>query len=134
MNGDHRELRKEQSLNYKDPETPITLKTAKKSFINWLVPTLCVAVLMAIFTVAKSWADDRYPLKKNVDTAFAETVQHLADEQKERESAIKEEQQKREAIEAREQEIIRKLDLILYIEQQQGKLDPQSMKGKLTPP
>jgi len=107
-----------------DPDTPLNIpKTAKKSFVNWIVPVFCAAVLMGVFTVVKSWADDRYAIKSVVDSNFLASSQALTDEQK-----------RREGLGLQIDDINRKLDLLIYISQHDGKLTPNEMKGKLSPP
>jgi flagellar biosynthesis/type III secretory pathway M-ring protein FliF/YscJ len=98
------------------PKTDTIVKTAKKSFINWVVPALCLAVSLAVFTVVKSWADDRYTQKKDADA-----VQLVVTRQ------IDEERQKRESLEREQSEMNRKLDLIVYILQNSGKVDPKTL-------
>lgn len=95
------------------PKTETIPKTVKKSFIGWVVPALCFALVFATFTVAKSWADDRYTQKKDSDAARIIIDTQMA-----------EERQKREAIEQQEEKMNRKLDLILYILQNSGKSVP----------
>ncbi len=107
-----------------DPETPINIKkTAKKSFINWIVPMLGAAICVALFTVVKSWADDRYTRKADMEIRFGIT-----------DGAIQSETKKREISDAKVQEVIQKLDLIIYILQHNGTINSQEMKGKLSPP
>lgn len=96
------------------PKTETVAKAAKKSFINWIVPALCVAVSLAVFTVVKSWADDRYTKKSD-----SEAVQLVVTKQ------LDEERQKREDLTDKMEKMNRKLDLILYILQNTGKVDPK---------
>lgn len=98
----------------KPPKTDTVVKVARKSFINWVVPALCIAVSLAIFTVVKSWADDRYTKKPD-----SEAVQLVVTKQ------LDEERQKREDLTDRMEKMNRKLDLILYILQNTGKVDPK---------
>lgn len=114
------------TMNHKEPEHPETgtiPKAVKKSFINWLVPTLCLAVIMAMFIVARSWADDRYTLKTNADAQESFVIKQLA-----------EEREKRETTDANLESVNRKLDLIIYILQNNGQISPNTMKGKLSQP
>lgn len=106
------------------PDTPINVpKVAKKSFIAWLVPALCVAVIMGLVTIARSWADDRYTQKTDYAAGVVATTQ-----------AIQNEEKKREALETTQEEMNRKLDLIIYILNREGKVGPSDMRGKLTTP
>src|SRR5438045_2156864 len=109
---------------HKEPESDLNIPTsAKKSLINWIVPAICAALVFAVFTVVKAWADDRYILRTTADSRLAAVTQSVMDEQK-----------KRESLSSDMQEMSRKLDLIIYILQHDGKLSTQDMKGKLSPP
>ncbi len=115
---------REFSDKYQDPDTPINIpKAAKKSFIMWLVPALCMAVIMGLVTIARAWADDRYAQKTYAAAEFSTQAEALAKEQG-----------KRETLEASVQDINRKLDLLIYISQHEGRITTQDMKGKLSPP
>lgn len=76
-----------------------------------------------MFIVARSWADDRYTLKTNADAQESFVIKQLA-----------EEREKRETTDANLESVNRKLDLIIYILQNNGQISPNTMKGKLSQP
>lgn len=104
----------------KEPKTETIPKTVKKSFINWIVPLLCSALLFGTFTVAKSWADDRYTKRTDYDSSNSNLSKQIDDAR-----------QKREALEAQMEQVNRKLDLIVYILQHDPKIDSKSLPSSL---
>lgn len=116
---------KEASMAYnRDPETPLNVpKVAKKEAIRYLVPTLMGLIAFAVFVAARSWADDRYTKKTDSEASIASAQKSLG-----------EEQSKREALEVVQQDINRKLDIIIYVLQHNGQIDARDMKGKLSQP
>lgn len=127
------------------PKTDTVPKQVKKSFIAWLVPTLSLGVLMCVFLVVQNWADGRYTTRKNMEDQAAAINKALADEQMARVRALSEEQSrtektfadekaKREALQETVGKMDRKLDLIIYIIQRDGKMDPNTAKSMLPNP
>jgi len=108
--------------SYKDPETPIP-RAAKKEAVLWVVRGMCLIACLGLIAIARSWADERYTQKLDMVAREAATDQRLVDEKT-----------RREALEAQQQDIIRKLDLLIYIAQRNGTISPNEMKGKLSPP
>lgn len=104
-----------------EPKTETIPKAVRKSFINWLVPALCASLLFAAFTVAKSWADDRYTQKTDSDKR-----------QKVIEDQMEEGRVAREKLQVQIQEVNRKLDLIVYILQHDNRIDLKSLPGPLS--
>lgn len=99
----------------KDPKTDLP-KAVRRSFIAWVVPTLCLALIMACFLVVQNWADGRYTTRASSD-ASAEAIR----------KAINDEATKREALEKTVERMDRKLDLIIYSMQRDNKIDPKAL-------
>lgn len=115
---------REQAAAYKDPETPINIpKTAKKEAIVWLVRSMCLVACLGLVAIARLWADDRYTQKTDAAALQATLSQQLRSES-----------DRRETLEAQQQDMVRKLDLIIYILRTDGKhIDSTDMKGKMSP-
>lgn len=109
---DHKHI----SMNTPEPKTDVP-RAIRRSFINWLVPTLCLALIMACFLVVQNWADGRYTTRATMDSEESAIRKSLADEQS-----------RRENLEQTVGKMDRKLDLIIYIMQRDGKIDQQGLK------
>lgn len=105
------------------PKTDTIPKQVKKSFIAWLVPTLSLGVLMCVFLVVQNWADGRYTTRAAMDSEASMIRKSLSDEQT-----------RRENLEQTVSKMDRKLDLIIYIMQHDGKMDPNTAKSMLPNP
>lgn len=117
---------KRKSDEDEDEDRPKTSlpKAVRRSFISWVVPALCISIVMACFLVVQNWADGRYTTRKTMEDETSSLRKALYEEAQRRES----ESQKREILEKSVLTVDRKLDLIIYIMQRDGKIDPGVLK------